>query len=171
MQGDFFDEVPLGFPVPPDAVFVAEGERHFLTGPFDAALAMLITPSCAMAAQGAGAGPDVYAHPARTLVPMRPVQDLLNSGAVRAANLGNLRSDRLVNYMYLPERDGGWPESAALLYLPITMHHDVIDQNRVAQLTGTAFWHLRSKLMAFAGGFAIQPSEFGEPPEPQSRQS
>lgn len=53
------------------------------------------------------------------------------------------------------------PESAALLYIPITVHHDVIAEERIAQLTGTAFWHLRVKLMAFYGGFLLDASELG----------
>jgi hypothetical protein len=85
-------------------------------------------------------------------------------------NLGHLRADRLVNYLYLPADAGlGLPESAALLYLPVTIHHDVIAEDRIAQLTGEAFWHFRAKLMAFCGGFLIHPSEFGDPPDPQAR--
>lgn len=172
LQGDIFKDVPLGFPFPPDAVFVEEGERRFLSGPFDAGHAMLITPSCAMAAQGAEARPGEYAHPARTLVPLRSVVELIEGGAIREENLGHLRADRLVNYLYLPaDRTIGMAESAALLYLPVTVHHDVIAQDRVAQLTGTAFWHFRANLMVFCGGFLIHPSEFGEPPEPRARTS
>jgi hypothetical protein len=172
LQGDIFKDVPLGFPFPPDAVFVEEGERRFLSGPFDAGHAMLISPSCAMVAQGPEAPPGEYAHPARTLVPLRPVDELIEGGAVPEGNIGHLRADRLVNYLYLPaDRTIGVPESAALLYLPVTVHHDVISQDRVAQMTGDAFWHFRAKLMAFWGGFVIHPSEFGEPPEPQARTS
>lgn len=170
LQGDIFKDVPLGFPFPPDAVFVEEGKRRFLSGPFDAGHAMLITPSCAMAAQGAESRPGEYAHPARTLVPLRPIEELVEGGAVPERNLGHLRADRLVNYLYLPaDRAIGLAESAALLYLPVTVHHDVLADDRVAQLTGEAFWHFRAKLMAFCGGFLVHPSEFGDPPEPQAR--
>lgn len=172
LQGDIFRDVPIGFPLPPDAVFIEEGERRFLSGPFDAGPAMLITPSCAMAAQGAEAEPGEYAHPARTLVPLRPIQELVEADAIPEANLGHLRADRLVNYLYLPSDSAlGLPEGVALLYLPVTVHHDVIAQDRIAQLTGEAFWHVRAKLMAFCGGFLIHPSEFGEPPEAQARTS
>lgn len=170
LQGDIFADVPVGFPSPPDAVVVIEGERRFVTGPFDAGLAMLISPSCAIAAQGADANPPAYAHPARIMVPIRPVADLLSQGAVTEKNVGMLRVDRLLNYLYLPATDT-WPESAALLYMPITMHHDVIANDRRAQLTGTAFWHLRIKLMAFYGGYLIHPDEFGPVPEPAARVS
>jgi hypothetical protein len=170
LQGDLFTDVPIAIPAPPDAVVVAEGQRRFVSGPFDAGNAMLISPSCAIAAQGATAPPGSYAHPARTLVPIRPVAELVEAGAIPERNLGLLRSDRLVNYLYLPafkER----AEGAALLYMPITVHHDVIADNRVAQLTGEAFWHLRVKLMAFVGGLLLDPSELGEIPTAQQRQS
>lgn len=170
LQGDIFRDVVFGMPAPPDAIVMAEGERRFITGPFDAGFAMLITPSCVMAAQGPDADPAAYAHPARTLVPLRPVEHLLKAGAVTASNVGMLRADRLRSYVYLPEGPE-WPESAALLYLPITMHHDVIACERVTQLTGSAFWHLRVKLMLYVGGFLLDPSELGTVPRPEERTS
>lgn len=168
LQGDLFTDVPVAIPAPPDAVVMAEGERRFVSGPFDAGPAMLISPSCAIAAQGPDVAPGSYAHPARTLVPIRPVDELVDAGAIPEHNLGNLRADRLANYLYLPTVSD-MPESAALLYLPITVHHDVIAQDRFVQLTGAAFWHLRLKLMAFVGGFLLDPSELGEVPEPHER--
>lgn len=170
LQGDLFTDVPIAIPAPPDAVVMAEGERRFVSGPFDASPAMLISPSCAIAAQGRSAPPGAYAHPPRTLVPVRPVDTLLEAGAVPERNLGLLRADRLRNYLYVPAGPA-WPESAALLYLPVTVHHDVIVNDRVAQLTGTAFWHLRIKLMAFIGGFLLDPTELGDPPAPYDRES
>jgi hypothetical protein len=169
LQGDVFKDVPIAIAAPPDAVVMAEGERRFVSGPFDAGPAMLISPSCAIAAQGT-AELGAYAHPARMLIPIRPVSDLVAGGAVGEHNLGNLRADRLRNYLYLPATEH-YPESAALLYLIVTMHHEVIAQDRVAQLTGAAFWHLRVKLMAFIGGFLLDPGELGEIPEPHQRTS
>ena len=169
LQGDVFTDVPIAITAPPDAVVMAEGERRFVSGPFDAGPAMLISPSCAIAAQGTtGAGG--YAHPARMLIPIRPIRELVAAGAVLEHNLGNLRADRLRNYLYLPATEH-YPESAALLYLVITMHHDVIAEDRVAQLTGAAFWHFRVKLMAFFGGFLLDPSELGEVPDAHERSS
>ena len=170
LQGDLFKDVPLGFAAPPDAVVMAEGERRFITGPFDAGPAMLISPSCAIAAQGASADAGMYAHPARILAPVRPVSELLESGVVTEQNVALLRADRLVNYFYLPT-SGDRPEGAALLYLPITVHHDVISEERTAQLTGEAFWHLRVKLMLFYGAFLLDPTELGDPPTPTERKS
>jgi hypothetical protein len=168
LQGDLFKDVPIAIPAPPDAVVMAEGERRFVSGPFDAGPAMLISPSCAIAAQGPTIPPGSYAHPARTSVPIRSVDELVEAGAIPERNLGNLRADRLRNYLYLPAVQD-WPEGAALLYMPVTVHHDVIAQDRVAQLTGAAFWHLRVKLMAFVGGFLLDPSELGDVPEPHER--
>jgi len=157
-QGDIFENVPLGFPAPPDAVILQEGTRRFITGPFDAGLAMLVNPTCLMAAQGAPEGS--YAHPARTLAPIRPVDELLADKVISESSLGHLRGDRKRGFMYLPSSaELGWRESAALLYLPITIHHTVIAQDRVAQLTGSAFWHLRVLLMALWGGLAVDSTE------------
>jgi hypothetical protein len=170
LQGDIFKDVPLGFAAPPDAVVMAEGERRFITGPFDAGPAMLLSPSCAIAAQGRGVAPGTYAHPARILAPIRPVSQLVEQGALSDQNLALLRADRLRNYFYLPAQ-GDTPEGVALLYLPITVHHDVIRDERTAQLTGKAFWHLRVKLMAFYGSFLLDPGELGDPPGPTERTS
>lgn len=170
LQGDLFDEVPFAIPAPPDAVVIDEGERRFVSGPFDATPAMLISPSCVIAAQGSSVPAGTYAHPARTLIPIRPIDGLLEAGVITGTNLGHLRADRLRSYFYLPEGPA-WPESAALLYMPITMHHDVIADARVAQLTGTAYWHLRVKLMAFSGSFLLDPSELGDVPAPRERKN
>jgi hypothetical protein len=169
-QGDIFKDVPLGFAAPPDAVVMAEGERRFITGPFDAGPALLISPSCAIAAQGPDMPSGAYAHAARIMVPIRRVSELLESGVVTEQNLGLLRADRLVNYLYLPGSEDQ-EEGVALLYLPITVHHDVISAQRTAQLTGSAFWHLRVKLMAFYGQFLLDPQELGDSPEPAQRTS
>jgi len=168
LQGDIFLNVPLAIIAPPDAIVIEEGERRFVTGPFDAGPAMLISPSCAIAAQGRGAEAGQYAHPARILVPIRPLEQLVDAGAIPSDNVALFRADRLVNYFYLPEGPE-WPESAGLLYLPMTIHHDVIVQDRAVQLTGPAFWQLRYKLMAFIGGFKVHPDEFGPAPGPGER--
>jgi hypothetical protein len=167
LQGDLFDSVPLAIAAPPDAVLMAEGERRFISGPFDAGAAMLLSPSCTLAAQGAPAG--TYALPARTVVPVRPLDEVTAAGAIPEHNIGLLRADRLRNYLYLPAGGPFTAESVALLYLPITLHHDVIAENRTAQLTAAAYWHLRVKLTAFHTGLVLEPSVFGEPPADRER--
>lgn len=170
LQGDLFDDVPIAIAAPPDAVVMDEGNRRFVSGPFDSGPALLLSPSCAIAAQGPHVPPGRYAHPVRTLAPVRPLDELIAAGAIAETNLGNLRADRLRNYLYLPKSPYG-PESAALLYMPVSLHHDVIADYRIAQLTSAAFWHLRIKLMAFVGGFLLDPAELGELPPDQQRTS
>jgi hypothetical protein len=167
LQGDVFVDVPIAIPAPPDAVLMDEGNRRFLSGPFDAGPAMLLSPSCTIAAQGAARG--TYAMPARTLVPIRPVAELLQAGVITEQNVRTLRADRLRNYLYLPAGGTLTEESVALLYMPITVHHDVIVSERRAQLTGAAYRHLRVKLIAYNTGLVIDPEVFGEPPADTDR--
>ncbi len=167
LQGDLFVDVPFAVPAPPDAVFMSEGDRRFLSGPFDAGPAMLVSPSCTIAAQGAR--PGTYAMPARSLIPIRPVAELQEAEVITDDNVGNLRADRLRNYLYLPAGGPLNEESVALLYMPATMHHDVIASERRAQLTGIAYRHLRVKLIAYASGLVIVPDVLGEPPESTER--
>jgi hypothetical protein len=76
-QGDIFRDVPLAYPTVLGELragedlddedsddWLAAGKRRFLSGPLDFGHTMLITPTCAMSAQGAFG----YAHPVRTLV-------------------------------------------------------------------------------------------------------
>ncbi len=54
-QGDLFCDMPLAYPMPADELVVDEeggGSRRFLSGPLEFGTAMLITPSCSLAAQG-----------------------------------------------------------------------------------------------------------------------
>jgi hypothetical protein len=64
-QGDLFRDVPLAYPMPADELVVdAEeggGSRRFLSGPLEFGPAMLLTPSCSLAAQRAAG----YSHPVR----------------------------------------------------------------------------------------------------------
>lgn len=167
LQGDLFVDVPFAIPAPPDAILMSEGERRFLSGPFDAGPAMLVSPSCTIAAQGAPSG--TYAMPARTLIPIRPVAELQDAEVITDDNIGNLRADRLRNYLYLPSGGPLTEESVAFLYMPMTMHHDVIASERRAQLTGVAYRHLRVKLIAYDSGLVIDPAALGEPPADTER--
>jgi hypothetical protein len=119
-QGDLFRDVPLAYPLPADELIVdagAPGSRRFLSGPLEFGPAMLITPSCSLAAQR-GSG---YSHPVRTLVPVVPLDSLANQGVIKETAVADLRRfDHLINYMYLPplevdELEFAMPESVALL--------------------------------------------------------
>ncbi len=102
-QGDLFRDVPLAYPLPADELVVDQEvggrSRRFLSGPLEFGPAMLITPSCSLAAQGAAG----YGHPVRTLVPAIPLAELVERGVIKETALSDLRRfDHLINYMYLP---------------------------------------------------------------------
>jgi hypothetical protein len=158
-QGDLFQDVPLGYPWPPNAASHSAGKRKFLAGPFEPGFAMLLTPTCSMIAQGVA---DSYAHPVRMLAPVIPLQTLLGEGVVKAGSVEDLRQyDHLINYFYLPEIAGAeFPESLALLYSAITVHHDYLDERRVAQLAEAAAVHLKYKLTSLYGGSLFSHADF-----------
>src|SRR6266508_6818532 len=102
-QGDVFRDVPLAYPLPADELVIdAEGGgggRRFLSGPLEFGPAMLVTPSCSLAAQGAAG----YGHPVRSLVPIVPLEAVVAQGVIKETALSDLRRfDHLINYMYLP---------------------------------------------------------------------
>ena len=103
-QGDIFSDVPLAYPTPADELVIDDDEqlegRRFLSGPLSIGPAMVITPTCSMRAQGSEGD---YAHPVRTLVPLRPIRELLDLQILDPAKhrLADKR-DSLINYMFIP---------------------------------------------------------------------
>lgn len=159
-QGDLFRDVPRSYPFPADASAQVEGRRKFVSGPFDVGFALLLSPSCSMAAQGAEGR---YAHPARVLAPVLPLEDLLAAGAIKAGAIDDLRRyDHLVNYCYLPAIPDLMPESMALLYTPVTLHHDLLNGCRVAQLSQIAAVHLKRQLAAHYAGQLFEHDDFDD---------
>ena len=165
-QGDIFREVPLAYPAPADELhFDADDEeegRRFLSGPLTIGPAILITPTCSMRSQ---AQADSYAHPVRTLVPLRPVAELMEIGVLDASKLRlSEKRDSLINYMYLPpEPSLDLEESLALLYMPVTLHHQMIESNRISQLTYDAASQLQKKLTWHASSVLLQRQDFDPP--------
>lgn len=159
LQGDLFKEIPLGYPFPPEALDHSHGSRKFLSGPFDSGFGLLLTPSCSMAAQG---DPGKYAHPSRILAPVRPLDELVTAGTIKAAAIDALRAyDHLANYLYLPAlENAAMPESLALLYMPITIHHDYLEDRRIAQLTPSAANHLKRQLTYHFAGELYSHDDF-----------
>ena len=157
-QGDLFRDVPMGYPMPPDAVDHEEGRRKFLAGPFEPGFGMLLSPTCSMHAQGA----EGYAHPIRMLAPVLSVEHLIGEGAIKKAALQDLRTyNHLINYFYLPSiEEQNFPESLALLYGVIAIHHDYLVERRIAQLSAEAAVHLKFKLSAFFGGTLFSHEDF-----------
>jgi hypothetical protein len=169
-QGDLFRDVPLAYPSPATELVVDEeeraGGRRFLSGPLAFGPAMLITPSCSLAAQGTAG----YGHPVRTLVPVVPLVEVIDRGVVKQTALGDLRRfDHLINYMYLPpldvdELEFSMPESMALLYMPVTLHHAFLEGQRVSQLAYRGAQHLQRKLVWFYSGWLEDDLDLFEPP-------
>jgi hypothetical protein len=159
-MGDIFQDIPLGYPWPPEAIDHDEGRRKFLSGPFQAGFGMLLSPTCSMIAQGATG----YAHPVRMLAPVLALSELVEKGVVKEASLADLRVyDHLVNYFYLPAvEEQGMVESLALLYAGITIHHDYLAERRVTQLSEPAAIHLKYKLTALYTGERFSHKDFSD---------
>jgi hypothetical protein len=76
--------------------------------------------------------------------------------------------DSLINYMYVPpaefpETEFALPESVAPLYMPVTLHHDLVEGNRVTQLAQEGAKQLMRKLVWLTSGW-LEPRDFFEPP-------
>jgi len=165
-QGDLFRDVPQAYPLPADEVILEEGatepegiRRRFLSGPFDTGFGLLVTPTCSMRAQGVE---EAYAHPVRTLLVVRPVEDLLERGALDDAKLTMARKyDNFINYMYLPPLEEiELPESMAFIYMPVTLHHDLIDGQEAARLGPEAVLQLHRKLVWHATSLQVTREQF-----------
>lgn len=169
-QGDLFRDVPLSYPSPAEELLIDEAEgrgvRRFPSGPLEFGPAMLVTPSCSLAAQGTTG----YGHPVRTLVPVIPLAHLVEGGVVKETALADLRRfDHLINYMYLPplevdELQFSIPESVALLYMPVTLHHAFVEGQRVSQLAYRGAQQLQRKLVWFFSGWLEDNLEVFDPP-------
>ena len=166
-QGDIFADVPLAYPSPAGEIAVDDDDepetaRRFLSGPLDYGHAILITPTCSMRSQTAGRD---YSHTVRTLAPLRPVCELVDLGILDASKRSLAeRRDSLINYMWIPHDSKlGIEESLALLYMPVTVHHDMIVDQRITQLTRDAACQLQKKLAWHATSVLLERSEFDPP--------
>ena len=169
-QGDLFRDVPLPYPLPAEELVIDEaeagGSRRFLSGPLEFGPGMLITPSCSLGAQGAAG----YGHPVRTIVPVIPLAELVERGVVKETTLDDLRRfDHLINYMYLPplevdELEFAVPESVALLYMPVTLHHAFLEGQRVSQLAYRGAQQLQGELVWFYSGWLEADLDVFAPP-------
>jgi len=71
--------------------------------------------------------------------------------------------------MYLPaleveELEFSRPESVALLYMPVTLHHSFLEGNRVSQLAYRGAQQLQRKLGWFFSGWLDDDLDVFEPP-------
>jgi hypothetical protein len=162
-QGDIFDGVPVHYPSLGVEVTEFGGARLFLSGPLEPGFAMLITPTCSMSAQKS----EGYAHPVRTLVPIRSIEHLLAANVLTKDQLGlATKYDDLYNYMYLPAHAAGdMPESLALLYMPVTMSHGLLETTakRVTQLAFEGACQLQRKLVLYDSSVSIEREKFKPP--------
>lgn len=76
---------------------------------------------------------------------------------------------RWFNYMYLPpldveEPEFSMPESAALLYMPVTLHHAFLDGQRVTQLACRGAQQLQRKLVWLLSGWLEDDLDVFDPP-------
>lgn len=163
-QGDIFRDVPLAYPLPAVEIALEEapGDRRFLSGPFDVGPAILLTPTCSMRDQK---DPTTYAHPVRTLAPLRTVVELEKQGVLDRSKLALAQKrDGLINYMYIPASEElGIEESLALLYMPVTLHHDMVATSRVTQLSFAGARQLQRKLAWHATSLYIDLQDFDPP--------
>ena len=165
-QGDVFADVPLAYPMPAQEIVEQEAAgtgRRFLSGPLDFGMAMLITPTCSIRSRS---GVATYAHAVRTLVPVvRLDRELKDRLSLDTGKLGLLRKyDGLINYMYLPpSKRHGVDESLAFLYMPVTVHHDMIAGQRVTQLAIEGAKQFQRKLVWFTSGYLVGRETFMPP--------
>lgn len=158
--GDLFEAVPFGDQ--PTVLYTSEDEpnagKHFV-GEVAIGYGLLITPTCDMVEQREGG----VAHPFRTLVPVVPLDFVIEQAPDVADNAKLLRSrDRIHPYMYLPPLPGVVDDDmVACLFRPSLVSDAFLSDppRRVAQLQAEARRHLKVKLAAYWARVAVDPEE------------
>ena len=103
-------------------------------------------------------------------MPVIPLAELVGRGVVKDTALADLRRfDHLINYLYLPplsvdELEFSMPESVALLYMPVTLHHAILEGQRVSQLAYRGAQQLQRKLVWFYSGWLEDDLDVFDPP-------
>jgi hypothetical protein len=159
--GDLFEAIPFGNQ--PTVVYTTEhgdmSGKHFV-GEVAFGYGLLITPTCDMAEQH---GPSLAAHPYRVLVPVLPLDLVVEQTAAIEKSLGLLRSrDTVTPYMYLPPLpDVLETEQVACLFRPTLVSDELLRDppRRVAQLQAPARRQLKVKLAAYWGRAAVNPDD------------
>ncbi len=148
--GDVFKAVP--FMTPPTEIYVdEEGHgtvQHFI-GDVAFAYGLLVSPTCDMYQS---VEPETLAHPFRVLIPILPLDEIVEQTTGMERNVGLMRSrDSLHAYMYLPALSEFFPESAACLFRPTVVAENFLSEppRRVAQMKAEARRHLKVKLAAY----------------------
>lgn len=159
--GDLFEAIPFGDQ--PTVVHTAEQDdlpsKHFL-GEIVFGYGLLITPTCDMAEQH---GTSPAAHPYRVLVPVLPLDLVVEQTAAIGKSLSLLRSrDAITPYLYLPPLTGIFEsEQVACLFRPTLVSDELLREppRRIAQLQPIARRHLKVKLAAYWARAAVNPDD------------
>jgi hypothetical protein len=159
--GDLFEAIP--FIDQPVGLFAEESDfesgKHFL-GEIAVGYGLLITPTCDMTDQR---GERPAAHPYRTLVPVLPLDFVVEQAGALAQSAELLHSrDTMGPYMYLPPLPGVLDgDAVACLFRPSLVSDDLLADppRRVAQLQPEARRHLKVKLAAYWARAAVDPNQ------------
>lgn len=158
--GDVLQAIP--FTLPPTGIFVDEEHepaQHYL-GEIEFGYGLLISPTCDMYETGP---PNIrLAHPFRVLVPILPLEEVVEHTSTVERSVNLLRShDSLHAYMYLPPLDGHFGESVACLFRPTSVSDGFLREppRRVSQMGPEARRHLKVKLAAYWGRVKVDPEQ------------
>jgi hypothetical protein len=157
-SGDVFQAVP--FHAPPTEIYVAEEaqEQHYF-GQIGWGFGLLISPTCDM---HESIDPQRIAHPFRVLVPILPLDEVVEQTRSVEESVGLIRSgDQLHAYLYLPPLEGFFRESVACLYRPTVVTEDFLAEppRRIAQMQPEARRHLKVKLAAYWARVRVEPDD------------
>ena len=168
-QGDLFRDVPLAYPLPADELVVDEAERE--PPPLPEWPARVRSGDADHAELLDGRPGDRRLRPPGTDARAGiPLAELIERGVIKETALEDLRRfDHLINYMYLPpldvdELEFSMPESVALLYMPVTLHHVFLEGQRVSQLAYRGAQQLQRKLVWFYSGWLEDDLGVFDPP-------
>ena len=154
--GDVFQAIP--FHEPPTELYVSEDypqEQHYF-GHVGWGYGLLVSPTCDMYE---AIEPEQIAHPFRVLVPILPLEQVVEHADAVEESVGLIRSrDQLQAYLYGPPLDGFFEESVACLYRPTIVTESFLAEppRRIAQMKPEARRHLKVKLAAYWGRVKVE---------------
>lgn len=159
--GDLFEAIPFGDqPIRVHEGIEGEASGKHFVGEVVYGYGLLITPTCDMVEQhGSGA----VGHPYRVLVPVVPLDLVVEQTGALEASIGLLRGrDAITPYLFLPSlTDILEREQVACLFRPTLVSDDFLRDppRRLAQLQPEARRHLKIKLAAYWGRAAVNADD------------
>lgn len=160
-SGDIFEAIPFGDQ--PTTVLTDSNDspaKHYL-GEVAFGYGLLVSPTCDMYDQLAEEPQP--AHPYRILVPILPLDEVLEGAEAVEKSVGLLRSrDTVVPYMYLPELEGHFPECVACLFRPSLVADDFLAEppRRIAQMHPEGRRQLKIKLARYWARIDVPRDKF-----------